>query len=165
MSQTGIITGFAVKKNRNGDHERLMLQVEMSSSEDPQTVEYVPLPGQDDTPIIGSKVYIIQVSDSYKIGIGVDDGIIPEGVAGRKRMYSLDADRNIKALIRLMESGIIELNGTGDFAVRFDALDTAFQTFVGAVNAVLSTKLDGSGTAGTLTLDISGAKVEKVTLP
>lgn len=165
MSLTGTITGFEVMKNRNGDHERLMLQVQISSPDDIQTVEYVALPGQDEAPIIGSKVYIIQVSDGYKIGIGVDDGIVPEGVAGRKRMYSIDADGNIKALIRLVESGIIELNGTGDFAVRYDALDVAFQTFVTAVNTALGTKLDGAGTPGVLTLDISAAKVDEVTLP
>lgn len=165
MVRTGIIRGREVRKNRDGQGDRLMLQVEISNPDDIQTVEYVSLPGQDENPIDGSKVYIIEVGPSYKIGIAVDDGIVPAMATGEKRMYSLDDAGVIQAFIKLLKSGIIEINGNADFAIRFNALDTALQGLVTAINATFATKADASGAAGALILDISTAKVDEVKLP
>ena len=162
--KTGIITGRTVTKNRDGQNDRLMLQVRISNPDDIQTVEYVTVPGQDENPIDGSKVYIFEVGSSYKIGIGIDEGITPEMETGEKRLYSIDDTGDIQALIKLLKSGIIEVNGNADFAIRFNALDTALQGLVTAINSALAGKLNGSGSAGGLSLDISGAKVDEVKL-
>jgi hypothetical protein len=159
--KTGTIRGREVTKNRDGSNDRLMLQVEMSSPDDIQTVEYVSLPGQDENPINGSKVYVIEVGSSYKIGIGVDDGITPDMDTGEKRLYSLDDAGAIQAFIKLLKSGIIHINGSADFAIRFNALDTALQAMLTALNADIVV----AGGAGSTTLDISGAKVDEVKLP
>lgn len=163
--RVGVITGRTVKTNKDGKNPRLLLQVQMSNKDDVQTVEYVPQPGQDENPTNGSKVFIIQISESYKIAIGVDDGIEPGAATGEKWLYSLDDDGVVQALMKLLKSGIIEVNGNSDFAVRFAALDTALQLLVTQINAVLATKADASGAAGGLTLDISAAKVNGVKLP
>jgi len=181
-SKTGIVRGREIKKNRDGTTSRLMLQVEMSSPDDIQTVEYVPIPGQDENPINGTKVFVFTIGSSYKIAIGADDGIVPAMNTGEKRIYSLDDAGAIQAFIKLLKtgeidiegssafikllaSGIIEVNGNSDFAVRFDALNTILQGLVAAINTALAGKLDGSGTPGTITLDLSGAKVDEVKLP
>lgn len=161
MARTGIIRGREVRKNRDGTSERLMLQVQMSNPNDIQTVEYVSLPGQDENPIDGSTVYVIDIGESYKIGIGVNDGITPAMDTGEKRLYSLDAAGAIQAFIKMLKTGIIEVNGNGDFAIRFNALDTALQAMLTSLNADI---VSAGGTGGT-TLDISGAKVDEVKLP
>lgn len=165
MVRTGIITGREVTTNRDGTNQRVMLQVQMSNPDDIQTVEYVNLPGQDENPINGSRVYIIEVGSSYKIGIAVDDGVDPWGDPGEKRVYSTDDSGAIQAFINLLKTGIIEVNGNVDFAVRFDALEARMQILVTAINAAFATKINGSGAAGGLVLDLSSAKVAEVKLP
>lgn len=85
--------------------------------------------------------------------------------AGEKILYSRDSAGVTKATIKLLGDGIIELNGNADFAVSHTDLNTALQILVTAINSTFATKLDGGGTAGVLTLDISGAKVAEVKLP
>lgn len=165
MVKTGIITGRTITTNRDGSGDRVMLQVQITNSDDIQTVEYVSLPGQDENPINGSRVYIIEVSDSYKIGIAVDDGVTPAMETGEKRLYSLSDAGVIQAFIKLLKTGIIEINGDADFAVRFTALEAQMQILVTDINAAFATKVNGSGAAGGLVLDLSSAKVSEVKLP
>jgi hypothetical protein len=158
--RTGTVTGREVGKNRDGDHDRLLLQVQISNADDIQTVEYVSLPGQDENPIDGTRVFIIDAGASYKIAIAADDGIAPAMSEGEKRLYSLDSSGTIQAFINMLKTGIIEINGNGDFAVRWTALNTGLQNMLTALNADIVV----AGGAGTTTLDISGAKVDEVKL-
>lgn len=162
---TGTVTGREVTSNRDGTTQRLMLQVELTGPDDVQTVEYVPLPGTDANPINGSKVFIMAVANSYLIAFAADDGVTPTADTGENFLYSIDDSGVVQALIKLLKSGIIEINGNADFAIRFNALDTALQTLVTQINATFATKGDASGAAGALTLDISGAKVDEVKVP
>lgn len=161
MTRTGKITGRTITTNRDGTNLRVMLQVQMTNPDDIQTVEYVSLPGQDENPIDGSRVYILEVGDSYKIAFAVDDGQAPGMATGEKRVYSVSDAGAVQAFIKLLKTGIIEINGDADFAVRFNALDTALQLMLTALNADIVT----AGGAGSTTLDISGAKVDEVKLP
>jgi hypothetical protein len=160
MVKTGTITGRDVAKNRDGENDRLMLQVQLSNSDDIQTVEYVSLPGQDANPKNGTKVFIIEVGPSYKIAIGADDGITPGMDTGEQRFYSVNDAGAIQAFINMLKTGIIEINGNGDFAVRWTALNTGLQNMLTALNADIVV----AGGAGSTTLDISGAKVDEVKL-
>ena len=56
----------------------------------------------------------------------------------------------------------IDLNGASKSLVTHGALTTALQTFVTAVNLLMATKLDGGGSPGTLTIDISSAATTTV---
>ena len=161
MVKTGTITGREVTTNRDGTTQRLMLQVQMSNPDDIQTVEYVPLPGTDANPINGAKVFILEVGPGYLIAIGADDGVTPSAATGEKFLYSVDSDGVVQALLKLLKSGIIEVNGNTDFAIRFNALDTALQSMLTALNL----DIVAAGGAGSTTLDISGAKVDEVKLP
>ena len=165
MTRTGKITGRTITTNRDGTNQRVMLQVQMTNPDDIQTVEYVSLPGQDENPIDGSRVFILEVGESYKIAIAVDDGVTPAMETGEKRLYSVSDAGDIQAELKILKTGIIEINGDADFAVRFTALETQMQLLVTAINAAFATKLNGSGAAGGIVLDLSTAKVDEVKLP
>jgi hypothetical protein len=164
MVRTGTVTGRQIRKNRDGTDKRLMLQVQFTNKADIRTVEYVPLPGQDENPINGTRVFVITVAEAYHIAIGANDKVKPDTETGEKRIYSTNDDGVLQAFIKLLKTGVIHINGDNDFAVRFDALDAALQIYVAQVNVALGTKLDGGGAAGTTSLDISGAKVDNVKL-
>jgi hypothetical protein len=121
--------------------------------------------GDDSPPLPEDRVFIVKKDGSGEYAIvGVlakSQGAEP----GEKKLYSRDANGNTKGLIYIKKDGTIELNGNTDFAVSYNDLNLALQTFKTAINVLFATKLDGGGTTGTLTLDLSGAKVEKVKLP
>lgn len=56
---------------------------------------------------------------------------------------------------------IINLAGNTKTLVTHSALSTALSTFLTALNALFATKLNGGGSAGTLTLDISTSEATK----
>lgn len=162
MAGIGIIKGHSIAKNKDGDKNRILLQVEMLE-DDIRTVELMPGSGEDYNPAIGSRVFVADAEESSQIGIETTDNLEPETDPGEKEIYSTDNPVTTKlARLKLNSAGEIELNGNADNAVRWSELNTALQTLVTAINAALATKDDGSGSAGTLTLDLSLAKIDEV---
>lgn len=173
---TGIITGYEIGRNKSGTKDVVLLQVRMSNDQDDiQTVELMNNAGDGSVPAIGSRVIITQLGPSWKIGIAESDEIDPEVQDGEVHHYSQDAG-TIKAFIKLLKSGIIELNGNTDFAVRFTALETGFNQLKADFNAFLthvhSGVTTGGGTSGPTippvtpsTASIAGAKVDEVKVP
>ena len=162
----GIIRGRSIGKSLDGDKDRVILQVElMPNDEDIRLVELFTQSGDDTSPASGCRVNVVPITDNYDIAVGVSDGLTPEVDPGEREFYSTDDPVTAKqARIKLDKDGNIIFNqGTGT-SVEFLALDTALQLLVGAINTALSTKLDGAGAAGTLTLDISAAEVPEVLL-
>ena len=170
MVKTGKITGRTITTNRDGTNQRVMLQVQMTNPDDIQTVEYVSLPGQDENPIDGSRVFIIEVGESYLIAIAVDDGVTPAMATGEKRAYSVSDAGDIQAFINLLKTGIIEINGDADFAVRFDALQSKLTALEAQLLAHFHPGVTtGGGNTGVsvtvFDIDITAAKVDEVKLP
>ncbi len=153
----GNVTGYRIGKNQDGDKDVLLLQVEISDKEDVQTVELFTQSGEDSNPPEGSRVIIASINENWKAGIAVDDGITPSMLPGEKKFYSISSGA-ISAFMNFLETGVLELNGNADFAVRFNALNTALQTMLTALNADIVT----AGGAGTTTLDITPARVDEV---
>lgn len=161
----GIITGREVKKNRDGDKDRLLLQVEMISG-DIRTVELVSQAGEDTNPASGCRVVVIDVADSYKVGIAISDDLAPEVDPGEKEIYSTDSPATAKqARTKWDGAGNVVHNQGVNSAVSYVALDAALQLLVTAINAALATKKDEAGSAGGLTLDISLSESPTVKLP
>lgn len=156
----GTVTGRALETNRDSLNEFIMLQVRFFK-DDVQTVQFYSQAGDDTSPPNGTKVIVLELGTAFKVAIASDDVITSSMQPGEKKLYST-VGQDIKAFINLLNSGIIELNGNNDFIVRFNALNTALQTFVVDVNAALATKLNGAGSPGVLTLDIGAAKVDEV---
>ena len=159
----GTITGRRIAQNRDGNTNVRLLQVEIIQGEDIRTVEiFCPM---DYNPANGTQVDVITVSGVYQIAIGFSDGLTPEVDPGEYEIYSTDNPVTAKqATIRLNADGEIILNSGTGTAVEYGALDTALQLLVTAINAALATKLDGAGSAGGLTLDITAAEKDKVKL-
>ena len=160
----GIITNRRIGKNRDGNQNRVILQVELMA-DDVQTVELFTQAGEDTNPANGCRVNVIPVSNSYKIGVGVSDGLTPECDPGEKEIYSTDDPVTAKlARIKLDKNGHIIFNqGTGS-SVRYFDINAALQLLVTAINGALATKLDGAGAPGAITLDITAAEVPEVKL-
>ena len=159
----GVITGRKISRNRDGDKNVLILQVSLIDGEDTRSIEI--FSSGDFNPANGTRVYICNVSDSYQIAVATSDGLTPEVEAGEVEIYSTDNPVTTKqARIHLNKDGEIVLNQGTKSAVNFLDLNTQLQLLVTAINSALATKLDGSGAAGSLSLDLSSAEVPEVKL-
>lgn len=157
---TGKVRGRQLTKNRDGSTNKILLQVELTSPDDIQTVEWINHDGEDSSPPDNSLVVVVAVSKSYKIAIACDDGILAESSPGEKLLYSqlngvkrtsifLKTDGSIiidtkdtsgvqKSVIELESGGDISitsekninLNGLNDFAVRFNALEIVLNQLI-----------------------------------
>lgn len=177
MIRTGIVTGREFKKNRDGENDRLLLQVQITDADDIHTVEYMSPSGEDSNPPDGAKVLIVDAGRAYKIAIAVDDNIQPSMQEGEKKLYSI-SDGDIAAFINFLQSGIVEINGNSDFAVRYNELEAGFNQLKSDFNSFVTTynshnhptAPDGpvsspSATGSSSAADISAAKVDEVKLP
>jgi hypothetical protein len=110
----GRVTGFAIGKNKEGDKDVVLLQVEVSDEFDMQTIELMTNQGQDERPPDDSFVLALDLGDAYKLAIAVDDGIEPDPTIekGEKEIYSSDSGTR-KAKIRLLKTGTTKINGGG----------------------------------------------------
>lgn len=176
MIRTGIVTGREFKKNRDSGNLRLLLQVQITDADDVHTVEYMSPPGEDSNPPDGAKVLIADVGRAYKIATAADDNIEPSTAEGEKKLYSI-SDGAIAAFINFLGSGIIEINGNNDFAVRYNELETGFNQLKTDFNNFVTTYnthshataptgpvSPPSATGSSSSADISAAKVEEVKL-
>lgn len=163
----GIVTGFSIAKNKDGDTDRLLLQVQLlesvdGSEDDVRIVEMIVQAGNDTNPANGSRVFVVDAADGYKIAIATTDDLIPEVDPGEKEIYSTDNPATLKkARIKLDASGNIINNQGAKSAVTFADLNTALQLMLTALNADIVV----AGGAGTSTLDISAAESNTVKLP
>ncbi len=107
-------------------------------------------------PLGGSRRYgVIVATHNYELDIQVAEG--------ETTIYSTTPDgKTVKARIDLDGDGNIDLNGDSKKLVTYAALNTALQALVTAINTTFGTKLDGGGTVGALTLDISAAETQTV---
>jgi len=170
----GIIKSREIKKNKDGEQEKILLQVEISDPDDIQTVELMTTSGDDSNPPDESRVFIVDVGGAYKIAIAVDDLITPSMSPGEKNLYSSE-NGTIKAFINLLKTGILELNGNTDYAVRYSKLNTAFNQLRNDFNLFLTHVHSGGFGGGATgpatppfspsTASIAAAKVEEVKLP
>lgn len=166
----GIVTGRRIDKNRDGDKNVLILQVELIEGEDVRSIEI--FSSSDFNPANGTRVYICDVSDSYQVAVATSDGLAPESDPGEIEIYSTDNPVTAKqARIYLNKDGEIILNQGSDFAVRFSALETAFNQLKSDYDAhthpYVDTPVGPSTTSATApsTADISGAKIEEILVP
>lgn len=170
MNRIGKVTGREVIKNRDGQNDRLMLQVEITDSDDIQTVELRNQYGEDNNPVNGSQVLIIDMGSAFKVAIAAEDGITPSMNPGEKKIYSVSGAA-IAAFINFLASGILEINGNSDFAVAFNDLKIAFDQLKSDFDNHTHLYTPGAGTPTQTgippasTADIDPAKVDTVKLP
>lgn len=164
--QTARVTGFEITENKNSSGKKLLLQCEISSSDDIQTVELFQAAGENSPPPENSRVVFSPIgTNGYKIAVSVDDLINPPEIeAGEKILYSSDGG-TIQSKIYLDKSGNVDINDGANSVVTYQALNTALQTLVSAINVAFAAKLDGGGTSPALSVDISGSESNTVRVP
>lgn len=118
------VTGQDVTKNKGSQGNKLVLQLEISSPEDIQSVQLMQSAGENSPPPTGSRVITIPIgTQGYKLAVGVDDGIEPPSAEpGEKKLYSSDGG-TVKAVIYLKKDGTISISsGVEDIKTLFDDL-------------------------------------------
>ena len=97
-------------------------------------------PGEDSKPIVGDRVAVMPVNGE-RLAVAYYDSNIGLCESGEKRIYSRDADNNIKGEVFLKKDGSINvtgeninLNGNDKRFVTHAELDAALQLFMTALN-------------------------------
>ena len=161
--KVGTFKGREIRKNRNGGNDVLLLQVEVSDADDVQTVELVTHAGDESSPPDGSTVMLLQIGPAWVVAVSADDLIPPDIDVGERRVYSQDGGTR-KATIYWRADGQLQLNGTGDHAVRFAALEAAFNQLKTDFNNHAG-HFSGEVVPMPSTADISGAKIDNIEVP
>jgi hypothetical protein len=137
-------------------------------------VELYHPPGISSAPTEGDSVVMVPIRAGYRVGVASRNyGVSVNVTAGAITVYSTNAAGDtIQARIDLDDAGNVaitpasgaEVKVSGDTKsfVTYAELNTALQTMVGAFNAALGNKTDGSGTPGAVTLDISASETTTV---
>lgn len=182
MITAGKVIGNTIGPNQDGDTDVRLLIVELSGSDDVQTVEYYDDGGRDYLPPDGAEVVVLDISPSHRVAVAVDDLQDSTVAKGELELYSLDAAGTTKAAkVKLDNDGVITVDDGTDFAVRFSALESAFNTlvsdlntFIGVYNAHTHVAPAGGGaTAAPVApdlgvdsaADMSGAKIDEIKVP
>lgn len=176
----GRVTGYEVGKNKDGEKDVLLLQVEISEPDDVQTVELFRQAGTDYNPPNDSRLFILQVDPSWKIAVACDDGITPATLPGEHEIYGIDANGNKVSRAKCTNDGNLELNGDDDNGVRYSKLELAFNQlktdFNNLIAAIYNTHTHTSTAPGSPTgpptpigtssaADITPSKIETVKMP
>jgi hypothetical protein len=130
-------------------------------------------PGVDASPIKDMvAVYAKTSVEGDEVVIGyINKNCIAE--PGEIRIFSTDETGNdLKAYLHCKSDGLLELNGSADFAVRYNALntglsnqDTQINTELTKIATAINAIVPGSYTPVTVSTDISNSKVDEVKLP
>ena len=140
----GKVIGSAVDVNRDSDGNVLLLTVEITEGDDLQEIELFRHAGVDYNPPVGSIVVIQTLSDAFKVGVAVDDGIEPEADEGEYEIYSSEGGSK-KARVKCDSDGNAVLNAGSRLVARKDdpvisnmTSDPVFWTWLAMAATVLS---------------------------
>jgi hypothetical protein len=107
------ITGREIKKNRGGASPVRLLQAEVTSIDDVQTIEQLRQAGIDSGPNDDARLFGLSLGKAWKIAFAVDDGITPAALPGELILYSQLAGSKA-AVIHLKTDGSIDITAPGD---------------------------------------------------
>ena len=169
--QMGTVTGYQTGDFLNIKNVQV-LQVTVEGEPDATPALLINPAMDESAPKNGDRVLILRLGN-FAIAIGGIDGIAPETAQGEKRLYSRDGNGDIAAFLFLLSSGIMQLNGTGDFLARFNELESGFNTLRDNLNSAVFTVqvVPATGTGATTgivtpsTASISSAKIEEIEVP
>jgi len=116
----GRLTGREDGKNRDGDKTVRLLQIEVSSDQDIQTVELIDTFGSESNPPNDSKVFHLGVGSAYQVAVSVV-GSTPLQLVdekGASQVYSTDENMAERiATITLGNDGTITLTNSSDVSI------------------------------------------------
>lgn len=172
MIRTAKVVRTEVGTNKDGDTEVRLVVGELTSEDDLQNVEFYDGGGRDYRPPDNTEIVVLDISPSFRVALAVDDTVDKKDTLGdeaagetifpgEQEIYATNNNTVKTAWQRFLRTGQIEINGRGDYAVRFDELNEQiaqlrqdFNDFVADYNAHLHgipALLDGTGTPCTIT--------------
>lgn len=163
MGKMSIVKEFLYKVKGSAPGKSIVLKTRSAGDQERETEHYqihgIASGATEDSRAVeiatGTAGRVIIATHNYNLEVEVE--------AGQTKIYSTTADgKTLKSLINLDIDGNIELNGNSKKFVTHAELNTALQTFVTSLNTNLASKLDGGGTAGVLTIDISASETTTV---
>lgn len=128
-------------------------------------------PSGDDSPGLPDDRFALMKIDGAGNWVAVGVLVKSQGaLTGEKILYSRDSAGVVKATVKLLKDGIIELNGNTDFAVAFNDLKAGFDSLKSDHNTFLTHVHGASGTppvppAIPSTASVDASKVAEVKLP
>jgi hypothetical protein len=113
---------------------------------------------------------IVVTLPGIKGAVAVSDDLAPEVDPGEREIYSTDNPATEKkARIKLGSDSVVTINQGTDFAVRYSALEAAFNQlksdFDLHVHGGVTVGGGSTGATAASTADITGAKVDEVMIP
>ena len=176
----GKVTGRTVGTNLDGTDDVVLLQVEVSDSDDIQTVELHRGAGVDFNPPDGSIVSLIRAGNAWQIAATTNDNVEPDGLdEGDYQIYA-SASGAKTARINCENAGDVVVNAGTDWAVQYTALKKAFDELKGDFNNLITlfdahvhsgVTVGPGNTAVPLvpgvssTADMSGSKIDTIKVP
>ena len=138
MVAVGKITGRTIGKNRDGDSDVILLQVEVSDADDIQTVELHRGAGVDLNPPDDSIVVLVRAGNAWQIAATVNDNVTPDDLdQGVYEIYASDSGAKT-AKVNLDPGGDVTLNDGTQSAVSFPELKAQFDTLVTDFNNLVT---------------------------
>ena len=162
----GTVTGQRIGDYKGFSNIRLLEVDLLGDSAD--TVLWLNITGEDSAPVNGDMVVVFDFG-AFRFSVAAWDLIAAVAAEGERRFYSRDSAGAEQATLNLKDDGQMELNGTGDFAVRFTALETAFNQlksdFDGHNHPGVTAGGASTGFPTASTADISPAKIDEIEVP
>lgn len=157
------VTGIDFKKKGSAPGKAVIIQTIAAGNQE-RNEEMYHNPGISSAPTKNDRVITVPVGTGTRVIVAAHNYRIEvEPDAGETIIYSTNSDGSIiKSQIKLDNDGNIDLNGDTKKFVTYTALNAALQLFITALNVNIGTKLDGGGTPGALTLDISAAETTTI---
>lgn len=157
------VTGISFKKKGAAPGKSVIIQTESSGGQE-RNSEMYHNPGISSGPTKSDRIIEVSAGSGVRVAIAAHNYRIEvEVIDGETIIYSTNtAGDTVKSVIKLDNAGNIDLNGDGKKFVTHAELDTALQAFITALNINIGTKLDGAGTPGTASLDISAAETTTI---
>ena len=167
MPDIALITGQSVAVDNDDDTESRILQLEVTEEADVQSAQQVPLSGIDSCPVPNvANAVVVELSDTWSLAIGCDDGQVPSADAGEIILYSMDSVLGtVKSSIALKNDGTIEvslatgktleINSNADAAALASKVDALWTVLWNVTNAFVPPGAPDGGAA--LATAIAGA--------
>ena len=167
MAKIAIISNARLTQTQGTPGKSLLVDIEHHGSDNSELFQ---MPGMFSMPQDGITGTVIDCGGGNNIIVSAHDYNFDETIQkGETLIYSYDSAGVIKGKILINEDGEIVVNDGTDFAVRYSALETAFNTLKSEFDAhVHGGVLSGTASTGATTpslADITPAKVEEILIP
>lgn len=137
MVDYGVIKSVSIGNDKDTDKLKYICEVEFSDAEDIRTIQVMNRSGINSRPMIGHKVAVVDIGGGFEVGICSDDEIDASLEDGETEIYSINGTSKAFKILLKPNTTIIFNDGT-DYAVRYTALETAFNELMNKHNDLVS---------------------------